>query len=171
MMPFAEGDFLAVAAQTLSKIAGEPLSANAFKLDQLPQHLRMNVRVVDESGQLLAEGRDLKQLATELGVESSPNASLVSDSEWERDGITVWDFGELPASITIRRGDFVLEAFPSLVDAGDSVSLRLATTQAGADAQTRAGVRRLFCLAEHRELSRKSIGCPTLTSFNSTRPR
>ncbi len=162
MMPFAEGDFLAVAAQTLSKIAGEPLSLNAFQLDKLPQHLRMNVRVVDAGGELLAEGRDLHQLATAIGVETSPDASLVSDSAWERDGIKVWDFGELPDSITIRRGDFVLEAYPSLVDAGDSVSIRLATTRNGADAQTRAGLRRLYCLAEYRELKSQVHWLPNI---------
>lgn len=162
MMPFAEGDFLTVAAQTLGKIAGEHLSPHAFKLDKVPQHLRMNVRVVDESGELLAEGRDLNQLATEIGVESSPDMSLISDGEWERDGIKVWDFGELPDSITIRRGDFALEAYPSLVDAGDSVSLRLATTREGARSQTHAGLRRLFCLAEHRELKSQVHWLPNI---------
>ncbi|MEX0820352.1 MAG: DUF3418 domain-containing protein, partial [Pirellulaceae bacterium] len=151
-MAFAEGDFLAVAAHTLGKIAGEDLSPNAFKLEKLPPHLRMNVRVVDETGELLAEGRDLKQLAAKMGVESSADANLITDGDWEREGIKTWDFGELPESITIRRGDFVLEAYPSLVDAGDAVSLRLATTRAAADLQTRAGLRRLYCLAEHREL-------------------
>lgn len=162
MMPFAEGDFLAVAAQTLGKIAGETLSPGAFKLDKLPEHLRMNVRVVDEAGELLAEGRDLQRLAADVGIEGSANASLISDGEWERDGIKVWDFGELPQSITIRRGDFVLEAYPSLVDAGDSVSLRLATTREGADSQTRAGLRRLFCLAEHRELKSQVHWLPNI---------
>ena len=162
MMPFAEGDFLAVAAQTLGKIAGETLSPNAFKLDKLPDHLRMNVRVVDETGTLLAEGRDLSELAAAIGVVGSANTSLVSDSEWERDGIKVWDFGELPQSITIRRGDFVLEAYPALVDAGDSVSLRLATTRDAANHQTRAGLRRLFCLAEHRELKSQVQWLPNI---------
>lgn len=162
MMPFAEGDFLTVAAQTLGKIAGETLSPHAFKLDKVPQHLRMNVRVVDQSGELLAEGRDLSQLATEIGVETSPDASVISDGEWERDGITAWDFGELPESITIRRGDFVLEAYPALVDAGDSVSIRLATTREGAKRQTRAGLRRLFCLAEHRELKSQVHWLPNI---------
>ena len=152
MMPFAEGDFLAVAAQTLGKIAGEALSPTAFKLEKLPHHLRMNVRVVDESGELLAEGRDLQVLATDLGVESSAGESVISDGDWERDGIKSWDFDELPESVTIRRGDFTLAAYPSLVDAGESVSLRLAPTREGAKRQMRAGVRRLFCLAEHREL-------------------
>ena len=162
MMPFAEGDFLTVAAQTLGKIAGETLAPNAFKLDKVPQHLRMNVRVVDHSGDLIAEGRDLEQLAKDVGVESSPDTSLISDGEWERDRIKVWDFGELPESITIRRGDFVLEAYPSLVDVGDSVSIRLSTTREGAKAQTRAGLRRLFCLAEHREVKSQVNWLPNI---------
>ena len=39
-----------------------------------------------------------------------------------------------------------------LQDDGDSVSLGLATTAVAANAQTHAGLRRLFCLMEHREL-------------------
>lgn len=152
MMPFAQGDFLTVAAQTLSQIGGEPLEARDFKLDKVPHHLRMNVRVVDEAGQPVAEGRDLDALAAEVGIEGPTGGNVVSDENWERQEITTWDFGELPASVTIRRGDFVLEAFPMLRDDGDSVSLGLATTAAAADEQTRAGLRRLFCLAEHREL-------------------
>jgi ATP-dependent helicase HrpA len=152
MMPFAEGDFLVIAAQTLSRIGGEPLEASDFRLEKLPHHLRMNVRVVDEGGQPIAEGRDIVALATEVGVEGPSGTHLVSDENWDRKNITTWDFGELPASVTIRRGDFVLQAFPMLQDDGDSVSLGLATTAAAANVQTHAGLRRLFCLLEHREL-------------------
>ncbi|MDP6554438.1 MAG: ATP-dependent RNA helicase HrpA [Pirellulaceae bacterium] len=152
MMPFAEGDFLAVAAQTLSKIGGEPLAASNFKLNKLPHHLRMNVRVIDESGNPVAEGRDIDALAAEVGIEGPSGANVVSDANWDRKNIRVWDFGELPASVTIHRGDFVLEAFPMLQDDGDSVSIGLATTAAAAKAQTHAGLRRLFCLTEHHEL-------------------
>ncbi len=151
-MPFAEGDFLTVAAQTLSQLCGEPLAARDFQLDKLPQHLRMNVRVVDDAGQPLAEGRDLQALAEQVGVTGPTTNQVITDEAWERDGIKTWDFGDLPTSVTIRRGDFVLEAYPALLDASDAVSLRLVTTRGAAEAQTREGVRRLFCLAEQREL-------------------
>ncbi len=152
MMPFAQGDFLGVAAETLSKIGGEPLAASDFKLEKLPHHLRMNVRVVDEAGQPVAEGRDLEALAAEIGIQGPSDGNVVSDENWQRTGLKTWDLDELPPSVTIRRGDFVLEAFPMLQDDGDSVSLGLATTAAVAEAHSRAGLRRLFYLAEHREL-------------------
>ena len=152
MMPFAEGDFLAVAAQTLSKIGGDMLAPSEFRLDKLPGHLRMNVKVVDDEGEVVAEGRDLPALMEEVGAEAASIGDVVSDGEWERDGIRTWDFDELPTSITIRRGDFTLEAYPTLVDAGDSVSLRLLTNRVEAKRQHRCGLRRLFSLAEHREL-------------------
>ncbi len=152
MMTFAQGDFLTVAAETLSKIGSEALQASDFKLEKVPHHLRMNVRVIDESGKPIAEGRDLDALAAEVGISGPTDANVVSDQRWQREGMTEWDFGDLPERVKIRRGEFVLEAFPMLQDQGDSVSLGLATTAAAAELQTRAGLRRLFCLAEHREL-------------------
>lgn len=151
-LTFAEGDFLSAAARVFTSIGGESIDASSFDLSKLPAHLRMNVRVVDDNGRPIAEGRQLDELKSELGIEDSPGASVINDAQWERDGITTWDFGELPESVEIRRGDFVLQAYPSLVDSGDSVALRLATTPGAAKHRTRGGLRRLFCLVEQREL-------------------
>jgi ATP-dependent helicase HrpA len=41
---------------------------NDFKLEQLPPHLFMNFRVLDEHGRQLAQGRDLARLKAELGA-------------------------------------------------------------------------------------------------------
>ena len=40
---------------------------NDFKLEQLPPHLLMNFRVVDEHGRQLGTGRHLASLKAELG--------------------------------------------------------------------------------------------------------
>lgn len=151
-LEFAEGDLLVAAARVLSQLAGEPIPPSAFELDKLPHHLRINVRVVDERGQVVCEGRDVEALQRELGVERGAEASLIADAAWTKDGITTWDFGELLASVPIRRGGIMLDAFPALVDQGNSVSLRLVATPGAAERLSRVGVRRLFCLAEHREL-------------------
>jgi len=52
----------------------------------------------------------------------------------------------------VRRGDFLLVGFPALVDRGDRVSLRLGDNRVTAQRVTRGGLRRLFTLAEQREL-------------------
>ena len=151
-MPFGEGDFLAVAARTFSELGGEQITPASFDLAKLPHHLRMNVRVIDDSANAIAESRDLAELREKLGIENCIATSVISDDTLERDGIRTWDFGELDETVQIHRGGFALTAYPSLIDAGDSVSLRLATTPEAALHQTRAGLRRLFALAEHREL-------------------
>ena len=37
----------------------------------------------------------------------------------EREGITAWDFGELPEQVSFRRGNQTLTGYPALVDEGD----------------------------------------------------
>ncbi|MGR9015096.1 MAG: ATP-dependent RNA helicase HrpA, partial [Gammaproteobacteria bacterium] len=46
----------------LRKLTGEAIPLNAWNTETLTDHLRMNFRVVDDQGQLLDYGRDLKKL-------------------------------------------------------------------------------------------------------------
>ena len=46
------------------------LQRNDFKLEQLPPHLLMNFRVIDEHGRQLGTGRHLSSLKAELGVQA-----------------------------------------------------------------------------------------------------
>ncbi len=47
-----------------------PVPREAFKLDQLPPHLLMNLRVVDEHGRQLGVGRHLGTLKAQLGAQA-----------------------------------------------------------------------------------------------------
>ena len=111
-------------------------------------HLRLNLRVLDDGGQELAMGRDLVELRKQLGETASlAYGKSEETSEHEREGISAWDFGDLPASVQFSRGGQKLVGFPALVDAGDSVALKLVDTQANAEAESRKGVVRLLRLA------------------------
>ena len=81
---------------------------------------------------------------------------------WNRDGLTGWDFDELPAEIELPRGRLAVKAYPSLVDRGDCVSLRLADSPGRAEHQTRLGLRRLCLLAAERELKSQIEWLPGL---------
>ncbi len=66
-IPFAEGslpDALVKAARERTQL---PLQRADFKPEQLPPHLFMNFRVVDEHGRQLGMGRDLAALKSQLG--------------------------------------------------------------------------------------------------------
>jgi ATP-dependent helicase HrpA len=164
-LQYGEGPFLASLSAAIRKVTGEHVSPEAFPLDSLPQHLRMNVRVVDDAGKTLAAGRDVSDLRKRLGAETEAAPAEIRDDAWRRDGITAWDFGELPQRIEVARGGVTLPAWPALVDQGESVSLRLLDSPERAALETRIGVRRLFVLAERRGLKQHVDWMPQLKEW------
>lgn len=146
-LKFGTGDFEQTVAKLLARIAQEPISANDFDLNRLPNHLRMNVRVIDAEGDTLSAGRDVRELRQQLGGEASQSFSQAEDKRWNRDDIREWDFAELPAKVLIERAGLKLTGYPTLLDRGESVSLRLLDMPARSAIETRSGIRRLAAIA------------------------
>jgi len=159
---FGEGDFLAMLAGLLGRIGGQHVPRDAFQLDKLPAELRMNVRVRGEDGQTLAQGRDLAALRRQLNVQAAAAFSALDEPRWHRDGITAWDFDDLPAEIELVRGGLKLRAYPMLVDRQDSVALRLAESPERAARESRHGLRRLVMLGARREIATQVDWLPGL---------
>ena len=88
MLRFGEGDIRAAVAAALSHLGGISVPPDAFQEDRLPTELRMNVRVTDAEGRLLAAGRDLEAIRSELGQQAAESFSQVDDPRWNRDGLT-----------------------------------------------------------------------------------
>jgi ATP-dependent helicase HrpA len=160
---FAQRPFLQAAAEAISRAVGQRLAADQFDLDRLPPHLRINVRVLDDKGRTLAESRDLGELRAKF-IQGQP-AAAPQESRWHRDGITRWDFGPLPEQIDVSRGGIRLSKYPGLVDQGNAVGLRLFDQADAAQQHTRAGIRRLFVIAEHRELKSQVQWLPDLAKL------
>jgi ATP-dependent helicase HrpA len=115
---------------------------------ELPAHLRMNLGVIDDSGQELASGRDIAELRLQLGGAARITyGGGAEDSEFERTGLTEWNFGDLPAQVKFKRGGRDLIGFPALVDNGENVDLRLLDAAEVAETETRRGVVRLLRIA------------------------
>lgn len=162
-LQFGQGSFLAAVAEALVRVGGESVAAADFQTEKLPHHLHINVRVVDDGGQVLARGRDVDELQRELGQESqSAVPAEFYHPDWHRDEIRTWDFGELPEQVSIHSGGVTLIAFPMLVDGGSEVWLRLADSPHAAALQTRAGLRRLCCLVDRHELRAQVAWLPRM---------
>jgi ATP-dependent helicase HrpA len=138
---------------------GEAPRADAWDGQPLPDHLAMNVVVVDAAGRELGGGRDLAGLRERLG-EAAKASFASSGPAFGRTGLTRWDLGDLPETIAIDRGGQRLTAYPALVDDGASVSLTLADTREAADVSTRRGVVRLIRLALRDAVLRYEKGAP-----------
>jgi ATP-dependent helicase HrpA len=159
---FGEGPFLDAVAHALQRLSGETVLPRDFDLDRLPPHLRLNIRIVDDRGQTLISGRDLEQLRRALRAETAAAFAGSEPPGWQRDGIRSWDLEELPREVRWQRRGLWVTGYPTLVDQGQDVSLRLVNCPAKAAWQTREGLRRLCCLAERTDLRAQVAWLPNL---------
>ncbi len=120
--------------------------ADAWPLESLPAHLKMNFSIVSENGDEIASGRDLVELRQRLGSKAEKSFGTTLPSTFERDSVTRWDFGELPEKLEFQRHGQSLTGYPALLDQGDHVALRLFDTAAKAGQASRAGLARLLLL-------------------------
>ena len=139
-----DGDLLDALELGLRRLAGVPVPHDAWQPDKVPEHLKMNFRVLDESGAVVGEGRDLAQLQRELGsrIRESLAQALPSQA-----GLRDWTVGTLPQTVEQIRAGYRVTGYPALVDEGDSVAVRVFETAAEQRIAHRAGVRRLLRLA------------------------
>lgn len=136
--------------EALGKHLGVP--ADQFNPTELPTHLHFNFRVLDQHGKVVAAGRDLVKLRAELGVKARSIFADLPPSEWNRDGLTRYDFETLPRKVDITINGTTLPAYPAIVDKGETVSLRLMEAPEIAYQATRQGLRRLFALQLREEM-------------------
>ena len=165
-LPFGQGNLLNAMAEQLSAIAGEPVKANDFDVASLPEHLRMNIRVIDAKEKVLTEGRDLTELRQKLLKQqpSGDNKHEPSDAEkqWYRTGFTSWDFADVPAQLTTKRAGMSLTMFPAIRDDETSVALTLCQTSVESTAVHRKGVRRLVLLTDTKRIRRQIQHLPDI---------
>lgn len=112
---------------------------------ELPPYLRPWLRVLDDKGKELARGQNLQKLQNQFCKGAVTALAEQSKHPIERQGITAWDFGELPNEIVIDAKVRVIR-YPALVDHGDSVAIVLQETPALAQTLTRQGLITLFVL-------------------------
>lgn len=162
-MTFGEGPFLPMLAKTLQQISGESIPVDAFQLDRLPSHLVMKVRVVDDDGSTLAVDDSLQRLRDQLGTQTEGASGHIDDASWDSPPTTTWDFGELPLEVVVKRGGVRVSAYPAVLDQQQNVVVRLLDTRDRAEHESRAGIRRLYFLAEKKALLAHVAWLPRLS--------
>ena len=168
---FGRGVFVDAVANELSKIGGCPVDPTLFKTEKLDDHLKINLQVVDEEGEVVAEGRSVAELRSQLGAEYTSSIVEVDDETWKQDGLTDWSWDELPKEIMITRGGTHLAAFPAIVDQTDSVGLRLTDSQNASEMTTRQGLVRLFQITYRKSLKSQVNYLPDLQQHTVTLSR
>lgn len=147
-MTIEDGDLLVALSKQLLKLSGIEILQSDWQLADLPNHLQMNFKLVDEAGNVLDESRDLAALKQQWAQQAAASFQAIPDSEYEQQGLTSWSFGDLPEQITLEQNNLEMTAYPALIDRGTHVDLTLLDTAKQAQHQTHFGLRRLFMLSQ-----------------------
>ena len=163
---FGEKSLADAIVEGIEFVTGIEVPPAAFDETKLPDHLRMLIRVTDGSGNTLTAGRDLTTLRKEFGAIASISFSSSDDPRWTRDGLTTWDCGTLPPVVDVMRRGIALKGYPTLIDQGETVSLRLLDTSERSHYEMRFGLRRLIVLTVARELKQQIDWLPSLQNWS-----
>lgn len=77
-------------------MTGVLVEPEQWDLSQLPPHLRMTFRVIDDKGKKLQESENLDELKFALKDEVQNTLSNIADDGIEQSGVHIWNFAELP---------------------------------------------------------------------------
>ena len=163
---FGVGDYVEQLIRDIQKERGIEIARTDFRPEALPQHLFMNFRLIDEHGRQLELDRNLVKLRAEFGgiardafqalaqegavtakVETSKSDSEKPTIEISQGGYRSWDFGDLPETLEIKKGNKLLFGYPALVDRGESCDLEVFDDLQEAQKIHHQGLRKLFVIA------------------------
>ncbi|MDN3682549.1 ATP-dependent RNA helicase HrpA [Vibrio tapetis subsp. quintayensis] len=141
-----EAPLLDALEKELRRITGVEVLREDWKLEQIPDHLKVTYRAVDHRNRKLKEHKNIYELKESLKDKVQETLSQVADDDIEQQGLHTWSFGELPKVYQQKRGGFEVKAYPALVDNKDSVEIKLFETEQEQHSAMRQGQRRLVLL-------------------------
>lgn len=137
-------------------VAAEVLRQRGVRIDPalldprgLPGHLQMRFRVEAPDGKVLADGHDLaavrRSLRPKLQERLTEQAQVI-----EQSGLTEWPAvdsqGNLPQVVALPGTGQAVRAYPTLVDEGEAVGVRVVESREAQAAAMHAGTLRLLLL-------------------------
>ncbi|WP_078119399.1 ATP-dependent RNA helicase HrpA [Thiosocius teredinicola] len=151
-LPMSDAPLVQTLGSTLKQLAGIHVPEDSWQPDQLPAHLNLQLRVLDDDGRsTLAMSRNLHDLqkryagaARKLSPEKCAGLGKADEA------MTEWTCGALPQEVVQQSGKMQVKGFPALVDGGDHVRVKAVDSLPGAQRQHHFGVRRLLMLRENK---------------------
>ncbi len=137
---------------------------------EIPEHLQVRFRILDQKGREIVAGRDISLLEK---AETIPKAIEESSAwqrakaKWEKEELRAWDFGIIPEELLIEDN---LLVFPALMNDDGSISLRLLSSRKEAEIAHLKGVEALYRIKFSKELRfiRKTIALKACSLIAAT---
>ncbi|WP_433526306.1 ATP-dependent RNA helicase HrpA [Nocardia pseudovaccinii] len=136
-------------ARELSRLGSVTIAPSDLDPAGLPDHLRMTFAAIADSGQVLARGKNLAQLKTQLSEQVSASVARATAGA-ERAPATVWtseSLGTVEPTVRSEVAGQTVTGYPALVPEGEGVAVRVLSSPAEQAAAMRAGTRALVLSA------------------------
>ena len=122
---------------------GTRVHPDDWRLDTLPDHLMMNIRVVDHTGKTLGQGRSLRALEAQFEAAAKAGAQALAAQVSEAPDLSGLPDEPLPDSRVTTQAGIRVEAYPALINEGNAFKVMLFDHAAKAQAAHQMGVARL----------------------------
>lgn len=133
-------------AEQLRPLLGDDILHFDWPLNELDDYYRINIRLVDESGVLIDQGRNLNHLR-DLYRDAVRETLTQKVQDFEVQIMTQWEPEKIEEVIELPRGSAKVLAYPMLVDKRDRVELSIHDNPAEARWYSYSGKLRLALLS------------------------
>ncbi len=165
-MVFAESSLPQALGRELLRMTGARVSDEAWaeSAQQVENHLKMNLEVVDAQGKFLGEGRDLAELTARF-AQASQAALAVPQTAKSQQPVEAKGFAAVAETTQQKIAGLSMTVYPALVEEGGTVKESRFSTPAEAEYQHRRALQRLLLqqLAESAKCLRGKL--PGLTEL------
>jgi len=122
------------------------IPAAAWPIESIPDYLKMRFSIMNEKGEKIRSGRDIRALQENIPDGGESPAFKTAKKQWEKEGITSWDFADLPESVALKGKDGNESlAYPALEREKDgSINLLLFRDMEKAEMAHREGIAALY---------------------------
>ncbi|MCQ8103655.1 ATP-dependent RNA helicase HrpA [Methylomonas sp. SURF-2] len=144
--PDFKGSLYEWLSNRLRKLTGEAIPLNEWQPDALPEHLKMNFRVVDDAGRAIGYGRNLAKLQAEHAAKAGDSFDKLAREELNHTGCIIWAFDDLPDTMQFMQQGQTFIGYPAIVDEGETVGVKILETQRKAELAHFDGLTKLYRL-------------------------
>ena len=146
----ADQSFIATLSRFVYQRFSVDIPADIWSEVEIPDHLRTRISITDSNGREIRSGREIPQLLQDAPG-PIPDSTVLKQlrQEWEREGLTDWDFEMLPESLPLGPA---ISVYPGLEIKERLVNIRLFSSKNEALASHKKGVMRFLSIRLDKDL-------------------
>lgn len=148
-------DLSSILCEQARRLKGVQINPELLAVADIPEYLKVKIKVIDKSGKVLESGSDLEELKRRISNDQRASATIRKEAKdarhpLEMSGLTDWTLDELPEQLEVGE-QLKLLRFPALIDEVDSVAVHLLADPVKAACLSRRGITRLFMLRTRQQ--------------------